>query len=292
MSYNTRYTNINLEKLNEILDAKLPSIQNFLKILGNNGLTYQSRLFFDFEGHPEALGSVTFIKYNFNYYVLTNNHCLKNGINYPDYFTYIPMKKSKKFKENERKKVPLTFIKNDENLDLAVFKCDHSIIKKSRRNFFELYPYTENDYKNSPLALIIGTPGERLGYYYSANNTDYSNLEKIIMNSITYLTLIETFYEDYYELSIAQENKITGHILINAVEENEVLFGDGILKSGKLNSIEGLSGSPCFNFNFKKLNNFKLHYLGMVSNGTVESGKVYVISVEKIKTFLNSIPRK
>lgn len=284
----TKYINVTSEKLKEIVHAKLPSLQNYHKTLSAKALKHQSRLFQKNLGHLEARGSVTFIKYNFKCYAITNAHCLFENDSQDEYFTAIPMKKSKKYVENERNEIKLKLICVDKVRDLAVFNCDKKALYHSKRSFLELYPYTSNDFEKSPFTMIIGVPGERLGYYYGDENTDYTNLEKIIMNHVTLFSAIMNSNDTHHEIKVSSESFLLNGITPENLKENDTLFDEHEL-SNKIKSLAGLSGSPCFNFNYKNLNNFNLNYLGMVSNGTVESETIHVISVNEIKDFLNEI---
>lgn len=279
---NSKFTTLPPERYSELM--ALPKAKDFLKKLADKGLSHQSRLFYLNNGHPEPRGSITFIRYNFNFFALTNYHCLKNDGDVNNYFVFIPSRKTKYLVENERIKVNLLLVNTDKDMDLALFSLDENLFKQSKRSFFELFPYTKNDFNLSPFVLMIGVPGERLGYIYGENNTDYSNLEKIIMNHITYKSVIKDTDENFHEIPISKSNNVEMEWQTER-EENKLIFNESELR-GEINRIDGLSGSPCFNYNYKNFNSTQLHFLGLTSNGSIESGTVQVIRVERIKEFL------
>lgn len=280
--YSSKYQMVSGKRLEEILDS--PIIKEYKDKIAGLALKNQSKLFELVDGHPIARGTITWIRYNNEDYGVTNAHCLPEGSNPENYRAYLPSLKTKEYEEDQKITLDLELVHRDKAVDLAAFKVDRRPFKASKRSFIELSSFSSNDLDKSDQVLFVGVPGERLGFYYRPDDPDYTQFERILNNHITIFSVIEQTTEEHHVIPVTEQYNVIG--ITNKRSENDSLFTEEELWSGKVGSIKGMSGSPCFTFSFRKLPKSDLRFLGILYAGTPQSGKVNVLKLDTVKKFL------
>ena len=246
------------------------AIKDYRLKLSNYVLSKQARLFYINMEHSEPSGSVTFIKYKGEFFVVTNEHCVRME-DKNNYKVIVPSKKTDTMEENQSRVINIDYIDSDKENDLAAFLIEKDALIDSRRSFLEVYPTSRSVLLEESEVVFIGVPGERLEYRY---NEDYTFLHQVLLNHITYFTVHEKVEDQVHTVKISSENEVF-------LEEDKSLC--------MINSFKGMSGSPAFTHSYTNLDIRDLRFLGVSSNGNPSSKKAYVLDVSLIISFLDKI---
>lgn len=237
---------------------------------------FHRKLFQSYGNDFFPIGTGTFIHYKSEYFLVTCWHCVKFIFeeNSLESFTLFAKYKDEGIVPLKLDLNNLLYFKDIDN-DIVVFSLDCEFMKDNFKTIHFIDEESFSDLDSNPLqskdlVFVTGSP------YYRVEITD----EIIAPHGLT----LKTFFEKH------EDDDIT----VSFVKDGLCVDDHGKHQNHEVETISGFSGGPAFRFLY---NEFKtnedepmgfLEFIGIVQMGTSESGFIYILNIEKIKSILDT----